>query len=200
VQYNVAILDDHELFVDSIEMLIDSTDNFTVVGKGSCKSCLDGILKDNEVDLIILDIRLGQESGLNIAVDTVKIEGLKTLVVSRIKEPELVVELKQIGVHGYLDKSANKSEFLLAMNTVVKGEEYFPESLLPAEGNRIFSLSDQEIRILKLCSKGLNSSQIGEELFISKYTAETHKRNILKKAGAANISEAIARAISVGIM
>lgn len=85
----------------------------------------------------------------------------------------------------YSAKGTNSAAILASINGIAECEPY---------------LSKREVEILILISKGLNSTQIGEVLFISKKTVDTHRKNMLKKLGASNSTEAYKKAIEAGLI
>ena len=107
-------------------------------------------------------------------------------------EKSVIRHLIDYGADGYLLKSAGKEEILKAILVVNSGAKYFADdvmsSLIQSEvapvvrsNEQLKQLTEREIEIIKLTANGLSSKQIGEKLFISPRTAETHRNNILKK-------------------
>ena len=120
------------------------------------------------------------------------------------------------GAHGFLLKSASPTDVREAIERVVAGEQYVgardrtaqapsdqapgPESLLKDNFRRRLRLSKREQEILVLISRGMTSQGIGNTLYISKYTVETHRKNILRKLEVNSSTELVKFAIKQGLV
>lgn len=190
---SVVICDDHELFLNGIGEILLKSDGF-LLEKVFTRSydCMK-YLNTSEPDLLITDLNIDTHDGFDI-INGVKSRNLKTRVVimTAYEEPFLVEKARKMGACAYLSKTTSSSELL---NTL---ENAKPSKFITniSEKNQInsfedldaqftgkFRLSKQEINIIKLVLEGKTSPEIGKALFISKHTAETHRRNIYKKLG-----------------
>ena len=108
-----------------------------------------------------------------------------------------VKKFLSLGAKGYLTKNTNKSELINAIHSVWKGElfiaaeikdRYFA-SLLNVDESEKKELTMKEIEIVKLIAQGLTSKEIGDKLFVSHRTIETHRHNILKKLDLPNAAQ-----------
>ena len=110
------------------------------------------------------------------------------------------------GINGYLFKFAGLDDLSLAVKTISEGENFFDfrvTNVLLEKKSRlkkdVSSLSERETEILKLIVKGLTSNQIGEKLFISRFTVQKHRKNIIKKTNVHSTAELVKYAIDRGI-
>ena len=129
---------------------------------------------------------------------------VKTLVLSMHDSEEYVLKSIKAGADGYLLKGASKEEFLKALHTVASGGKYFAGDIssiliknLNGSGGEAksskpkldFNLTKRERQILDLVLEGLSNKEIGEQLDISKRTAEVHRFNLMKKLDVKNLME-----------
>ena len=124
---NVVIADDHQLFVESLKLLLQSTDayHFNIVGVAYTGLELLELLKGNRPDLLILDINIPTKNGLEVLQDVRKsLKGTRILVLTMYDDPKIIKSAFDQKVDGYLLKSSNKDELLRAIETILGGEVY----------------------------------------------------------------------------
>lgn len=210
----VLIADDHEIFLDSLSLLIATFADVKVVG--NCKNGAEAInfIKHDEIDLLITDYRMPRMSGIELTIFLRQhFPKIKVLMLSVSEEAEMIREAFQAGVWGYMMKRAGKSELQKALQTIAKGQKYFSESVvfelmrlgltdnIPKEEipNAFGQLTEREIDIIRLLANELSSNEIAEKLFIAPKTVETHRHNILKKLNVKNTVGIIKYAIKNGL-
>jgi DNA-binding NarL/FixJ family response regulator len=119
-------------------------------------------------------------------------------------EKGMVEELIAFGVDGYLLKNTGKDELINAIKTVMTGNKYFDsdvtlsllnKSTTDSKAKKDHNLTEREIEILKLIAEGYTNKEIGEKLFISHRTVDTHRTNLMRKLGTNNIAGLIGFAI-----
>lgn len=211
----ILIADDHEIFLDSLSLLIATFTDVEVVG--NCKNGIEVInfIKNDEIDLLITDYRMPQMSGIELTIFLRQNHPkIKVLMLSVSEEAEMIREAFQAGVWGYMMKRAGKSELQKAIQTIAKGQKYFSESVvfelmrlgltdnIPKEEmpNEFSQLTEREIDIIRLLANELSSNEIAEKLFIAPKTVETHRHNILKKLNVKNTVGIIKYAIKNGLV
>jgi DNA-binding NarL/FixJ family response regulator len=118
---------------------------------------------------------------------------IKIIVLIDLENKEKLIGFLHLQLNGYLLKNTSRHELIHAVNVVYKGDRFYSngvqnllhESVIekynPASANNNSLLSNREKEILKLITGGLNNKEIAEQLFISEHTAQTHRRNIMKK-------------------
>jgi two-component system response regulator NreC len=121
----------------------------------------------------------------------------------------MVQKLMDCGSDGYVLKNIDRDELLLAIRKLMKGQKYFSEEVskkmaerevLTAASGAPAELTDREREVLRLIAEGLSSKQIGEKLFISSRTADTHRTNLMNKLDIHNIAGLIRFAYANGIV
>jgi DNA-binding NarL/FixJ family response regulator len=197
----ILIADDHEIFLDSLSMLIATFPDVEVVG--NCKNALEALdfLQNQTIDLLVTDYKMPQMSGIELTLQLrQKYPQIKVLMLSVSEEAEMIREAFQAGVWGYMMKKSGKAELQKAIESIKNGQRYFSESVVfelmrlgltdnipQNEISQEFNqLTEREIEIIKLITNELSSQEIAEKLFIAPKTVETHRHNILKKLGLKN--------------
>ncbi|PKP52946.1 MAG: DNA-binding response regulator [Bacteroidetes bacterium HGW-Bacteroidetes-1] len=206
----VIITDDHQMVIDGLKAIINHIEGYKVIA-----TALNGreLLKSLEVvepDIILLDIDMPVMNGIEALSEIRKsFHQLKVIVLSMHEEKSLVKKLTDLGAKGFLFKNSDKEELMIAMNRVANGGYYFSSSLtmnlinveIHDNGNpapKTFILTERETEILKLIASGLSNKEIGDKLFISHRTVDTHRTNLMKKLEVNNIAGLIRYAIKNG--
>lgn len=210
----ILIADDHEIFLDSLSMLIATFPDIEVVG--NCKNALEVLdfLQNQTIDLLVTDYKMPQMSGIELTLQLrQKYPQIKVLMLSVSEEAEMIREAFQAGVWGYMMKKSGKAELQKAIESIKNGQRYFSESVVfelmrlgltdnipHNEISQEFNqLTEREIEIIRLISKELSSQEIAEKLFIAPKTVETHRHNILKKLGLKNTVGLVKYALKNGL-
>lgn len=187
------LIDDHKIILDGISSLLDSDKEIEVLRTFQNPNEALKFLDSSPVDVIFTDLDMPEMNGEDVlAYCKSKFPSSKVIVLSMHNEKSVIRHLIELGADGYLIKSAGKLEIIQAVKTVNSGAKFFSDdvmqSLIQAGTNAatvanpaLEQLTDREMEIIKLIANGLSSKEIGDKLFISPRTAETHRNNILKK-------------------
>lgn len=152
-------------------------------------------LKNNTVDIILLDINMSEVGGVEASnIILKKYPNIKIIIVSMYKKASIIHTLLEMGIHGYVLKDSGGKELIKAIRTVENGEKYFDLEVKNTMMDQYTSthiisdtqLTPREIDILKCICDSLTSRDIAEKLCISVNTVETHRKNIMAKTGAPN--------------
>jgi len=195
---NIILVDDHDMFLEGISTILNKHDHINVLNiVNNAKEAL-GILKSNKPDLLITDISMPEINGLEfIKMVNTKYPDLKILVISMFKQIQSFD-----GIMGYLLKETSEQELLLAINSIViNNEKYFYKGYEKENNTLDFKntiLTKREKDIIGLIAKALTTDEIAETLFLSRYTVETHKKNIYLKLKVNNVAGLIKKAIYLG--
>ena len=199
---DVLIIDDHPLVIDGIHTMLQDVEYIKITGAYKTGKESMVFLEDNNPDIILLDISLPDINGLQLCEairktnKTVKILGLTST-----NEAGMITGLLQRGANGYLLKNMERRELIEAIDMVSDGKIYLSKaandkileqfSNLTTAIDKTPILTRREKEILQLLEKGFNGPQIAEKLFLSTYTVETHRKNMLKKFNAGNTQSAL---------
>lgn len=189
----VAIADDHQLFIDGIKLILSKEIGITIVSEAANGlQLLKNLEKGPKPNIIITDIRMPVMDGIAATkVISKEYPEIPILGLTMFDQISDVFEMLKAGAKGYVTKEVKKKELILAIHTLIKGENYFSKNLpeeiktwLQSDKNiEESALTRREREILNLVAKGRTTLQIAEELGISKYTIDTHRKNIHKKLG-----------------
>ena len=209
--YNILLADDHAMFRQGIKRIIEESENFKVVGEVGNGLELLEFLKNESVDLVILDISMPNMRGIEATREAKIISpDIKILILTMHKNTEYVQHAVKAGADGYMIKEDSDTELLSAINKVLQGDRYISHALsleladdFLRKGRKDFqqpfdTLTIREREVLKLIAEGKSSKGIAELLFISPRTAEHHRANIRKKLGIQSTADLTKHAIKMG--
>lgn len=205
----VILVDDHkfllELLADSIALLPD----FLVVGR--CSSGMEAIetARTTPCDLMLLDLMMPGLDGIECVRALRRADpAVKILIVSGNTNPLSVSRAMQLGVRGYVEKSAGTEEILQAVRAVAAGRICFGRSIQPTVTKLQLSpfpldaadrLSPRERTVLAGIAAGQTSKSIAAQLGLSEFTIKNHRRRIKSKTGLQTNAELILYATKLGL-
>ncbi len=210
----LLIADDHQIIIDGIKSLLEDEKELKVVGEATHGREVLEMLKILLPDVILMDIDMPVLNGIE-TTRMVKADhpGIKVLILSMHNESGLIKTLLSAGADGYVLKNADREELLGAIRMVSSGKSYFsadvtrslagnekPQSADFGKDNQMAELTTREIEIMKLIAEGYSNKEIGDQLFISHRTVDTHRTNLMKKLSVNNVAGIIRFAISNGFI
>jgi DNA-binding NarL/FixJ family response regulator len=185
---NTLLVDDHAILLEGVERLVNELEGFHVSHTASTVRASLDLLKSANIDLLITDYNLPDDSGLTLIREAKKLKpSLKIVMLSMHDEAHLVKEVLKEGVDAYVLKKDTMSELTTALKAVKNGKIHLSSdinSMLVRDLNKTESpqlLTNREREILQLISGEYSNKMIGEKLFISERTVETHRKNIFRK-------------------
>ncbi|GGF19066.1 response regulator [Echinicola rosea] len=199
---NVLIADDHRMFIDGLKAMLLDIPGIKVVGEAlNGQEALDYCI-DQPVDIVIMDINMPVMDGVAATKQLLKAhKALKVLGLSMHNDRHFVSDMLKTGAQGYILKNTGKDDLVEAIKTLHNGGTYLGEevsktllsSFMKQSGKNPFNekLSDREMEVLGCIANGLTTQEIGDKLFISKNTVETHRKNLLYKLQAKNTAELV---------
>ncbi len=215
MKIKVLIADDHPLVAEGIKNSIASSDNILIVKMANNGKEALQYIEENLVDIALLDIDMPEMNGFQCATEILKHhKEVNVLMLSMHQEKSMIKNLMDLGVKGYLLKTIATHELIDAIQTIHRGGEYFGDEInqtlladdrdtpikpLIEKSPLVKELTKREKEIIKLITHGLTNSQMGEQLFISPKTVDTHRTNIMKKVGVNNVAGLIRFAFQNGI-
>ncbi len=189
----IIIADDHKIFIDGLKSILSKKIGITIVGEAKNGLEIIKLLeKGCQPDIIITDIRMPIIDGIALTkILTKEYPNIPVLALSMYDQSADVIEMLDAGAKGYLTKDIEIEEFIKAIHTIVKGGHYFGNNL-PKDIKSWFNtdhdsgehiLTRREKEILQLISIGRTTLQMAQQLNLSRFTIDTHRKNIHKKLG-----------------
>ena len=200
----VLLADDHRLFLGAIKVALDGVEDIEVVGAAESGAQVLPLIARTSPDLVLLDLRMPQFDGLAL-LDSIRQRrpGVKVAVLSGFSEPDLIEAAVKRGASAYILKSINPVDLPSVIRQVMEGTVYqalaFPERR-GQETARASGLTEREAAILRGLARGLSNEAIAKELWVSQQTVKFHVRNIYRKLGVANRTEAARYAYQHGLV
>ncbi|GAB1857211.1 response regulator transcription factor [Flavobacteriaceae bacterium MHTCC 0001] len=195
---NIVIVDDHSMFLEGISTMLSKHENIHIIKAVNNADDALMVLKQHTPDLLITDISMPNMNGVEfIKIVNETFPELKILVISVFKQIHAFN-----GIKGYLLKDTGYDELVAAIHTIViDGKTYFYKGYTKEKEVLDFNssiLSSREKEIVRLMAKELTVGEIAEQLFLSRYTVETHKKNIYQKLQVNNAAGLVKKAVYLG--
>jgi len=212
----ILIVDDHPLVREGLKVIIGRSSKFEVVGEAGAAREGFRMAEQLKPDIALLDISLPDESGIEL---TRRIKNAfpeaHILIVSMHSKIDYITEAFKAGATGYMVKESAAERLLIALESVVTGENYLdspvshsviqqliksPEKDMKIADDAYGSLTPREQEILLVLAEGLSVKEIADRLFISPKTVENHRNNIMKKLGLRSSIELARYAAKIGLI
>ena len=187
----ILICDDHKIVREGLKQILQQLDGLTSISEAKDGNEVLALIKNEEFDILLLDISLPGMSGLEILRKVKEIKpSLQVLMLSMFTQEQYAKRAFTYGASGYLTKDSASDELLIAVKKVSEGRRYIDQAIAenivihqkenagPTD-HHILSYRENEIMI-KLAG-GMSIQEIGNELFISFKTVSTYKTRIFKK-------------------
>jgi DNA-binding NarL/FixJ family response regulator len=208
----VLVADDHMIVRTGIRHVLESEPGFEVVGEAATGSEAVALAANLMPDIVVLDISMPGESGLEVAA---RLRGgphePRILVLSMHDNPEYVLESVRAGAHGYLLKDTAGTELRSAIRSICRGEAYFSPPIASrlrealrseheSHAASVAQLTGRERDVLQGVVRGRTNKEIAGELGISYRTVETHRESLMRKLQIRTVAELTRFALGAGIL
>jgi len=207
----ILVADDHPLFREALRLALGrAVPGATVVEADTVAALLDAADRHPEADLLLLDLNMPGAQGFSALVQMrAHYPLLPVVIISANEDPTVIRRSIAHGAAGFVPKSSTVEEMVEALQTVLDGDVWVPDSvdvdgpaLEGAEADiasRLASLTPQQFRVLTMLSAGLLNKQIAYELGVSEATVKAHMTAIMQKLGATNRTQAVVLAQGLGL-
>ncbi|WP_194776006.1 response regulator transcription factor [Pararhodonellum marinum] len=189
----IVLADDHKMFAKGIANLLDQVEDLEVLGIFQTGGDLLNYLENHEVDLVLTDMNMPGIDGLGVIQEIRKRKlKCKIIVLSMYDEEEIFKKCIKQGIDAYVLKDADPDELIYTIHEVLENNHIisFDKVLKQAEDDGYFDayklkykLSKREIQIIRMLKQGKTNKEIADDLYLSVYTVETHRKNMYKKLG-----------------
>ncbi|KUG13689.1 DNA-binding response regulator [Elizabethkingia sp. HvH-WGS333] len=195
----IAVVDDHPIVTEGVRSLLEENKAGKHIISFTKGRDLLVYLQQNTIDIILLDIILPDLDGMDLC-KVIKEIAPQTIVVgfSNQAERSIILQLLQNGASGYLLKSASADELLSGIKQVQQGEivlcseakKVMAAAQFPEHKRKVLpSLTRREKQLLQLLAEGKTTVTIADELFLSRFTVDTYRKNLLQKFEVKNTTE-----------
>jgi DNA-binding NarL/FixJ family response regulator len=188
----VGIVDDHPVLREGIASLLAAQPDLAVIDRGETVDDAARILARDDIDVLVLDVRLGSTSGLT-ALQRPARGRPAVVVLTAYAYPQYAEAALRLGASGFVLKNARIEELLAAIRNAAAGGLSF--SLRPGEP---VALTAREFDVVRLVVEGRSNDEIAAELGIASKTVETHLRRVFERLGVASRTELATRALREG--
>jgi len=191
----VVFAEDHQALIDGVQSFFESNEEIQIIGTANNGEELVELVKKLKPDVVITDIRMPILDGIAATAQIKKkYPKINVLAFSMFDQPKAVNQMLKAGAHGYILKNSGLKIMKEAIRAVAKGKKYFdPNVILNLEKDKKNKkiqkkgvLSRREKQIMGLIAEGKKSIEISEALFITKFTVDTHRKNMIRKLGLAS--------------
>lgn len=201
----IVLVDDHPLVREGLRAVLSLDKGIDIVGEAeSVRQAVDAI-SSSQPDIVLIDLRLSEEYGLDIIKELDKRKQYyKYVVLTSFADLEDFRRAEEAGVCGFILKEALPEEILYAIRLIGQGRKFYDPNIvrLMLEGNRdniVEELTPREREVLEALGKGLSNRQIAKSLFITEYTVKKHVSQILAKLGLKDRTQAALYANARGL-
>ncbi|MEN9547618.1 MAG: hypothetical protein RIR12_209 [Bacteroidota bacterium] len=202
---SVFITDDHYMVIEGIRSLLQNEKDIECVGHATNASSCLAFLKQQQPDVILMDINLPDKNGIDLCKEVKeKYPSIFVIGLSTFNQQSFIEKMMSSGASGFVLKNATQEELFEAIVTVVKGKTYFSQEAATALQNKgnagVPLLTRREKEVLELIADGLTNNEIAQKIFVSVTTVDTHRKNLLAKFDAKNIASLIKKAMQAQLI
>jgi len=212
----VVLVDDHPPVRDGVKVALQRDTDIIISGEAETAEELREILRDSDIDVVVLDISLPDGSGVELVTQLrEQYPLLKVIILSMYSRSDYVLEAVSNGVSGYMTKETSPVRLIEGIKQVLRGEYFFdqvtleviiqkalehPQRFYDVQDNDYESLTSREQEIMRLLAEGLSVKRIAQSLYISYRTVENHRTSIFRKLKVKNAAELVHYATRLGII
>ena len=207
---NILLVDDHELVRSGVSKILNEVKGFKVIDE--CETGEEAIVfcRQTEPDVILMDMEMPGMGGLEATKKILRLAPeIKVIMLTAHTEDPFPTKVMQIGAAGYLTKGAAPKEMINAIRAVNSGQRYLPAEIAQqmalsqfksVEENPFSELSDRELQIMLMITRGKKVPDISENLHLSTKTINSYRYRMFEKLGVGNDVELTHLAIRHGMI
>lgn len=206
----VLLADDHTLVRAGVRKILEAHPGFSVVGEVPDGRGAITALKEQPVDVLVLDLTMPGVDGFEVLRRAKNIRPeLKVLVLTMHASAEYVARAVREGADGYLLKDSAVQDLVAAIQAVMAGREYYSPPVQRELTDMVRGnagkrgpepITEREREVLKFVAEGLSTKEIATRLDISTRTVETHRANLMRKLGLHSVARLTQYAIREGLI
>lgn len=207
---NVLLVDDHELVRTGIRKILDEVKGLKVIGEASTGEEAVQFCRKTEPNVVLMDMNMPGIGGLEATKKIIRYSpDIKVIVLTVYTEDPIPTKVMQIGAAGYLTKSAGPDEMVNAIRAVNSGQRYITPDIAQqmalsqfksSEENPFNLLSERELQIMLMITRGEKVPDISEQLMLSSKTINSYRYRMFEKLNVGNDVELTHLAIRHGML
>lgn len=207
----IILVDDHQIIIDGLKSLLNQMKGITVAGTFTDPREALFFLEKKKVDMVITDLSMPEMSGIQFTAQVKERDkNIKIVALTMHDDVKNIKKMIDLGADGYILKNTEYSVLQGAIERVLNNQQYYEAKVVDAiinkfkpsvevNGKRI-ALSKREVDILELIAEGLTTEEIAKDLFISKHTVNSHRRNLNVKLGVSRPAELVSKAKQLSLI
>lgn len=202
----ILIVDDHPLFSDGLEKIIQIVDpNTCILHAYSFQHGIQTYAGHPDLDLILLDLNLPDCGDVcMITAFKQKTPEIKIAIISASEDQETIAKSISLGANGYIPKSSMSNTLVLALKLVLEGGVYIPPTALTPElkttSSKTQKLTNRQLEVLSLLGKGMSNKEICRQLCLAQGTVRAHLSTIFSLLGVSSRLQAVNKAKESGVI
>jgi two-component system nitrate/nitrite response regulator NarL len=208
----VNLLDDHKVVTEGLSFILGNEEGIEVLDIAQTGAKALAQMKVRTPDIVLLDYSISEDAetatGLQIAETILERHpSVKIMMLTMHNTPEVIVPCIALGVHGYMLKSEEDSDFAAAIHQLTRKGYYFSPSVakdlalsIRKHNEQKIDLTEREQEVLECLYTGSSTKEIAETLFISHHTVDSHRKNLIHKFEAKNSIHLIYLALQKGFL
>jgi len=202
------IVEDHPIVSESLVRIITDSDlNIQCLHASTAAKGL-AYLNGNSFDIILLDINLPDMNGIEFCkIAKSRFPGIRILAITTIAQRHVIEKMLEQGADGFILKTSDVDDIIGGIRYIMSGKHlYLGKGVkdlmkgISPENTDLPMITKRESEILKLIADGLTNQEIADKLFISTFTVDSHRKNLLLKFNAKNTAILIKTVVSKGII
>jgi two-component system response regulator NreC len=207
----ILVADDHAILRKGLRRILEAEPDMTVVGEAATGTDAVKQAKQLKPDLVIMDISMPEQGGIESMKEIIKAVGSRVLILSVHLEQHVIFEAVAAGAYGYLAKDSLDHELVSAIRTIMHGGTVFSANVSKilaeysaaggaASARSLDELTAREREVFLLLAEGKSPSEIANSLFVSPKTVHTHRQHIMEKLKLRTTTELIRFALRQGLI
>jgi DNA-binding NarL/FixJ family response regulator len=210
----VVIVDDEAMIRAGLRMLLDFQRDIEVVGEAADGVAARDVVRRECPDVVLMDVRMPRLDGIQAARHVLAESAAKVVILTTFDEDAAVAEALRAGVSGFLLKVAPPEQLVQAVRTVAAGQALLDPAVTlrviasyasapthdPRAAQRLTTLTEREVDVLRLVARGLSNAEIAAELYLGEATVKTYLSRMLAKLDLRDRVQAVAFAYESGLV